>query len=77
MFKHELGVKAKCKITQLTGIITARSEHITGCNRYMIEPPVDKDGKLTDRMWIDEDIIEILDKKPIIQKTAPAGPSAG
>lgn len=38
-FKHELGNKAKDKITGFSGILTARIEFLTGCNRYCIQPP--------------------------------------
>ena len=62
-FKHELGSKAKSITRGFTGVIGSRSECLYGCNRYFIEPPADKDGKLSDSYWFDEDDIEII-KKP-------------
>ena len=47
-FRWPLGSKAKDKITGFTGIIAARSNHITGCDTYGLCPEVDKDGKTRD-----------------------------
>lgn len=66
-FKHDLGSKAKSKTTQLTGVITIRSECLYGCNRYLIQPPVNADSKLPDSYWVDEDDIEIIEP-PAVKK---------
>lgn len=60
MFKHELGKEAKAKVTRLTGILTARSENLYGCNRYFIQPPVGADQKVADGWWVDEDDVEVV-----------------
>lgn len=61
MYKHELGKKAKDKITGFNGILTARCEFLTGCNRYCIQPTkLQKDGKPIDSIYFDEDQIEII-----------------
>ena len=57
MFKHELGVEVESKVTKLKGIIISRSECLYGCNRYFIQPKADKEGKLVDGWWVDEDDI--------------------
>lgn len=59
-FKHELGKKAKCKITGFSGIITSRCEFLTGCDRYCLQPTELKDGKPIDGIYFDEAQIEIL-----------------
>lgn len=53
------GDKVKTKITGFKGIIDARADHINGCNRYSIQPPVCKDGKMQEGYWFDEGDIEI------------------
>jgi len=68
MFKYELGLKVKCRITELVGMLTARSENINMCFRYYVQPKVNKDMKLPDGMWIDEDDIIVL-SKGIAEKT--------
>lgn len=60
MFKHELGKKAKDKISGMTGVITARCEFLTGCNRYCITPQELKDGRPIEGMYFDEDQIKVL-----------------
>lgn len=58
-FQHKLGAKAFDWVTGLRGVITARAEHLHGCNRYWIQPPVDKDGKVIEGYWFDEAQIRI------------------
>ena len=60
MFIHELGKKGKDKITGFTGILTARCEFLTGCNRYCIQPQELKDGKPIDSIYFDEAQIQII-----------------
>lgn len=60
MFKHQLGQRAKCKLTGFEGIITCRCEFLTGCNRYCIQPTDLKDGKPIDPIYFDEEQIEII-----------------
>lgn len=42
------------KITGFKGKVTARFEYMTGCVRYNVESPVDKDGKLPEAAVFDE-----------------------
>lgn len=60
MFTHKLGQTAKDKITGFKGILTARCEFLTGCNRYCIQPTELKDGKPIDSIYFDEAQIEII-----------------
>jgi len=60
MFTHELGKKGKDKITGFEGILTARCEFLTGCNRYCIQPTELKDGRPIDSIYFDEAQIEII-----------------
>ena len=58
-FKHKLGLLVKDKITGFEGILTSRTEYLTGCNRYAVQPRVLKEGNLIDACWFDEDQIEV------------------
>lgn len=62
MFKHQLGVEAKSRTMGLKGIIMGRAEHLYGCNRYLIQAPIGKDGKVGELWWTDEDDIEVIGK---------------
>lgn len=64
-FKHELGKRAKDKITGFEGILTVRCQFLTGCDRYCIQPTELKDGKPLDSIYFDEAQIEIITGKEI------------
>jgi hypothetical protein len=59
-FTHNLGDRVKDIITGQVGIVTSRSEHIFGCNRYWVEPQEIKDGKPIEGRWFDEEAIELV-----------------
>jgi len=59
------GDKVVTKMTGFKGIIDARADHINGCNRYSIQPPVDKDGKMQDGFWFDEADLEVVKEKVV------------
>jgi len=67
-FTIELGSKAKSNINGFAGIVTSRAEHLNGCNRYWLEPPLDKDGKYMDGRWFDEGEL-IVTAAPKLKKT--------
>ena len=56
----KLGLEVKDKITGFTGIITSSIKHLTGCDRYGVTPPVDKEGKVRDPEWFDEGRLVII-----------------
>lgn len=58
-FKFSRGVWVKDLITGFKGVIVSRSDSLTGCNRYCIQPEVDKEGKYIEAGWYDEHSIEI------------------
>ena len=60
MFIHELGKIGKDKITGFVGILTARCEFLTGCNRYCIQPTDLKDGRPIESIYFDEAQIQII-----------------
>lgn len=58
---ENFGKKAKDKVTGFTGIITALTVYMYGCEQYLITPPVDKDGKRVNGEWFDSGRIELID----------------
>lgn len=60
--KYILGIKAKSLVYGIEGIVTARSKNLYGCNRYFIQPPADKQGKMGDGNWFDEDDLKVTGK---------------
>jgi len=61
MFKYELGVEVKDKITGFTGIAMSRCEYLTGCVQYGVCPQqLTKDGDLPTWHYLDEDRLILL-----------------
>ena len=73
----DLGDRVRCKITGFTGIVTAHSRHIAGCDRFWAEPPVGADGKRMEGHWLDIDMIEIVEaavlSTVVYQRNTPGG----
>ena len=63
-----LGDKVKDKVSGLVGIATERREYLNGCIQYVIQPKIDKDGKMPDGWSIDSQQIESLEKKIKVKK---------
>ena len=75
MVRISFGAVVKDSVTGFKGTVVARAEFITGCVQYEVVPSVDKDGKMTDSYWIDENRLEIVRAaKKVIAKKATGGP---
>jgi len=74
----KLGQEAKDKVTDFSGILTARAAYITGCDQYCIVPKV-KDGEIRSGEYFDEKRIEIIGEgilpKKVTNKKKPGGPN--
>ena len=67
-----LGDKVRDPITGFEGIVTSRSEHINGCTRIGVQPPMDKDGRVPSPEWLDEPAVDLIEAgvfKPKSRKT--------
>lgn len=60
-FRYERGVHVTDLVTGFKGMIVSRADHITGCNRYCIQPPMDpkKPREVPDPIWIDEHALQV------------------
>ena len=79
-----LGDKVKDVVTGFTGIVIARTEWLVGCVRCVVQPPVDKDGKVPENQAFDEPQLELIKAKavslvvePEPQKFSPKRTSGG
>ena len=61
----EFGVSVQDKITGLSGRVTGYTSYITGCDRALVAPPVDKEGKHVDGRWFDVNRLVVVDPTPI------------
>jgi hypothetical protein len=62
-FKFSRGVYVEDAVTGFKGCVVGRADYLTGCNRYYIQPSVDKDGKHIEGMWIDEHALNVDESK--------------
>ena len=62
MFEFKLGAKARSKVSGFEGAIVGRSHNHDGSDRYILQPPVKKDGTLPERLFFDDVELEILDE---------------
>ena len=57
--KIELGCTVRDRISGFQGVVTARTEYLTGCDRLCVAArELDKDGKVRDQYWFDEITVE-------------------
>lgn len=61
----QMGDKVKDTLTKFTGIIIARSEHLTGCNQVYLLPTSDKGNDLKTGEWFDVERIESVEKNVV------------
>lgn len=72
--KIELGSEVKCRVTGFTGVAIGRTEWINGCARVVVQPKVDKDGKVPEPQNIDEPQLEVTGKIDYNTQTTTGGP---
>lgn len=72
-FLLDLGVKVVSRINGFHGMIISRAEHLNGCNRYFVLPPVDKDGKMLEGYWFDEGELEVVEQSTVERRNNDRG----
>lgn len=59
----ELGSKVKDKITGFEGVVTGRTEWLTGCVRLAVQPSsLTKEGASKAEEWLDESRLDLVAK---------------
>lgn len=56
----QLGITAKDIITGFEGVILGHCRYITGCDQYLLQPPMKKDGTHVESRWFDEQRLVIV-----------------
>lgn len=74
MFKFKQGEYVRDLVTGFSGVITSRTDYISGCNRYCVQPPVGEDGKMLDWVAIDEPALERVEKTRLVLEQPEAAP---
>ena len=74
----ELGDRAKDKITGFTGIVTAITRWISGCDRINVQPEVLHDGRPIEGQCFDDTQLEVVEKNVLkISEADGAGKKKG
>lgn len=72
----ELGKKGRDKISGFEGVITGRAQYLTGCDQYVLQPPI-RNGEMQKSEWFDEGRIEVTGEgvsASEVVSTKPGGP---
>lgn len=62
----ELDQTVKDKITGFKGVVTGKTEYISGCKQVLVVPPLDKDGKPQEAQWFDEQRVAVDTTVPAV-----------
>ncbi len=61
-FDFECGATVRDKITGFSGVIRARTQYLTGCNKYAVQATDIREGKPEEWVWFDEGELEVFGK---------------
>lgn len=72
-----LGVRVKEKVTGFSGVITGRTQWLTNCNTYIVQPEgLKEDGTPKENHQFDESRLDLIDEKPVMKpKRETGGPT--
>ncbi len=73
-FKYDLGEVLKDRITGFEGVAVARTQYMTGCNRYSLQSQELKDGKPREWEAFDEDMLVPSGEKKEVPVRQTGGP---
>lgn len=70
-----LGHTVTDRITGFKGVVVGVVNYISGCEQALVQPPVDKDGKIPESQWLDVQRLNAStgDKPIVLQNTGSPG----
>ena len=63
-----LGHRVQDSVTGFKGVATSVSFDLYGCIQILVNPGMDKDGKLQDQTWFDSNRLEVLPDGPVMER---------
>ena len=63
-----LGMRVEDRVTGFTGVVTSVGFDLYGCIQAVINPGVDKEGKLQDQTWFDVSRLALMGDNPVIDR---------
>lgn len=74
-----LGLRVEEKVTGAKGVAVSISGDLYGCIQVLVNPGMDKDGKLLECFWFDVTRLRVLDPEPVMAPPDttydPSGPA--
>ena len=62
-----LGDEVKDKVSGFKGIAVAKHSYLEGCNRFSLQPKIDKDGTLPSDVAFDEGQLEVIKSNKVMR----------
>lgn len=62
-----LGLRVKDRVTGMEGVVATVGFDLYGCVQAIVNPGMDKDGKLRDSLWFDVIRLEVMDRTPVMK----------
>lgn len=63
-----LGMRVEDRVTGFTGVVTSVGFDLYGCIQAVVNPGVDKEGKLQDQTWFDVSRLALIGDNPVIDR---------
>ncbi len=63
-----LGMKVEDKVTGFKGVVASISFDLYGCVQVIVNPGMDKDGKLKGSEWFDVARLKVTSTKPVMDR---------
>lgn len=63
-----LGLRVRDRVTGLSGVVASVTFDLYGCIQAIVNPGMDKDGKLQETQWFDVNRLEVLDSQPVMNR---------
>ncbi len=62
-----LGFKVEDRVTGFEGVVASVSFDLYGCVQAVVNPGMDKEGKMKDSQWFDVSRLKVISKNPVME----------
>lgn len=76
MSSIRLGNKIRDTVTGFEGIAISRIEYLNGCTQFCVQPPIDKEGKRPEGVYLDHAQLEVVGQGVAVEAKDTGGPSS-
>lgn len=65
-----LGCRVEDRVTGFSGVVASVTFDLYGCIQAIVNPGLDKDGKLGEQQWFDVNRLRVLEAEPVMPRPA-------